>query len=388
MDRAQALLEFRQTIDSFRDHRLTDNTPEKIKAASTIYMMGPGSFLGQSFVVPTSRHLAAAGKRIVLVDDTIPSGPSSIPDCFVIGSREFAENRPKDSLAINMANTLFAHGFFSNLAHRANVSEIDIIPFLHALDIPVIYQTAGEMREATLQRLDDYLTLAEQLHDALSIQTLAACMQMRMTLDRSAILPVLCSLEDEYFSPYPAGKDVTFSLGANEILCDVGAHVGTTVHKFLTATRWRYKAIHAFEPDFGNFSSLKKGIFDGLADFHPRNMALSSSRSMLGFSETGTMGSRLDASGNVQVQASTLDEEVSHATFIKMDVEGHERKILEGARKLISNSKPRMAVTGYHFANDILEIAQIIREIEPSYRLRLRHHSFYYYDTILYADTP
>lgn len=77
---------------------------------------------------------------------------------------------------------------------------------------------------------------------------------------------------------------------------------------------------------------------------------------------------------------------MAHATFIKMDVEGHETRILQGAKRLISNSKPRLAITGYHFADDLLNIAQLIREIEPAYRLRLRHHSFYYFDTILYAD--
>ena len=388
MNHSQAIHEFHQAIDGFRNHHLQDDVPEKIDAASVIYIMGPSSFLGQSFATPISQRLLAAGKQVILIDDTIPPGASSIPGCLVQGSAAFATGRPTGALAINMANTLFAHGFFSSIALRAGVPEIDIIPVLHLFDIPVIYQTASHMRDATLQHLDDYLALAQQLHDPLSIRTLAACIQMRLTMDRAAVLPILCSLEDEYFSPYPPGKDVTFSLRQDEIFCDIGAHVGTTVQKFLTATRWKYQAIHAFEPDSGNFSALGKGIFNGLANFHPRNIALSSVRGTLGFSETGTMGSRLDSSGNMQVQASTLDEEVSHATFIKMDVEGHERKILEGAKNLISNSKPRMAITGYHFADDLLDIAQFIESMDLGYQLRLRHHSFYYYDTILYASIP
>lgn len=244
------------------------------------------------------------------------------------------------------------------------------------------------MRNATLARLDDYIALATQLDDAFSIQTLGAAIKMRLTMDRTALLPILCSLEDEYFSPYPAGKNITFALGQNEILCDVGAHIGTTISKFLTATHWQYEAIHAFEPDAENFKALQRGIFEQIPNFHPKNIALSDTKSMLNFAATGTMGSRLDAHGNVQVHASTLDNEVEHATFIKMDVEGHEAKILQGAKRLISNSRPRLAITGYHFADDLLEIAALIKEIEPAYRLRLRHHSFYYFDTILYADIP
>ncbi len=45
-----------------------------------------------------------------------------------------------------------------------------------------------------------------------------------------------------------------------------------------------------------------------------------------------------------------------------------------------------MAITGYHYADDLLNIAQLVHEIEPRYRLRMRHHSFWYYDTVSYAD--
>ena len=358
----------------------------KIFDASAVYLLGPTSFLGKSFAAPIAGKLLSMGKSVFLVDDTITGGETPVAGCTVIGSAQLARDNATTGLAINMANAVFAHGFFAQAAARAGMPVIDIIPVLDAFDLPVIYQPAQLMREKTLARLDDYLAFAEQLDDAFSIRTLGAFIELRITLDRNALLPTLCSLEDEYFSPYPAGKDITFALRDDEILCDVGAHVGTTIYKFLTANRWQYQAIHAFEPDTGNFAALKRGIFESLPNFHPHNMALSDTRSTLSFSETGSMGSRLDANGNTQVQASTLDDEVQHATFIKMDVEGHEAKILQGATRLIANSKPRLAITGYHFADDLLDIVQVIRNIEPGYRLRLRQHSFYYYDTILYAD--
>lgn len=386
MSRSHTLSEFGQWATQRRAHVLARPAASQIQEAATLYLLAPSSFLGLSFAVPMAQRLLAAGKQVVLVDDTMPMPPAAIAGCRVLSTRAFALERPAAGLAINMANTVFVHGLFSTAALRAGIPVIDIIAALDTFGLPVIYQTASAMREATLARLDDYAALAGLLDDALSIQTLRAALEMRITLNRDAVLPVLCSLEDEYFSPFPAGKDVTFALGTHEILCDVGAHVGTTVRKFLAATHWQYDAIHAFEPDAGNYAALRQGVFENLPDFHPRNIALSSSRSTLRFSETGTMGSRLDANGNVQVQASTLDDEVAHATFIKMDVEGHEASILRGARRLIAQSKPRLAITGYHFADDLLDIVQLVREIEPAYRLRLRHHSFYYYDTILYAD--
>lgn len=390
MSLSESLSQFDKVVRGLESRAgvLPVNAAARIESAGTVYLLAPSSFLGQSFTATLARCLLGAGKRVALVDDTISVMPPGLEDCILLKTGAFRRERPVAGLAINLANTPFVHGFFVAAAADACIATVDILAVLDAFDFPVIYQSASVMRLATLARLDDYVALSRQLDDSLSVQTLAALLEMRINIDRSAMLPVLCSLEDEYFSPYPAGKDVTFELGSEEIFCDIGAHVGTTIRKFLTASRWKYSAIHAFEPDTGNFKALNEGVFERLSNFYPKNIALSDRRSMLGFAETGTMGSRLDIGGNVEVQASTLDDEVPHATFIKMDVEGHETKILAGARRLISQSKPRLSITGYHYADDLLEIAHLLREIEPGYRLRVRHHSFYYYDTILYADTP
>lgn len=390
MSLAESIIQFDRVVRSLREQPNVSaaSTAAAIEAVNSIFLLAPSSFLGQTFTKTLVHQLLGAGKKVILVDDTIATPPSDLKECALASTAAFRSERRHAALAINLANTTFVHEFFEAAATEAGVSTLDILPVLHTFDLPVIYQTAGVMRAATLARLDDYVGLSRQFNDPLSVLTLAALLKMRVNIDRNAVLQVLCSLEDEYFSPYPLGKDVTFELGSGEIFCDVGAHVGNTVRKFLTATHWKYAAIYAFEPDASNYRKLTELTFKNLANFCPKNIALSDVRSRLSFAETGTMGSRLDAGGNVQVQASTLDDEVPHATFIKMDVEGHETKILQGARRLISQSKPRLSITGYHYADDLLNIAQLIREIEPRYRLRLRHHSFYYYDTILYADVP
>lgn len=382
-----ALSALRTLLDNLQrqpDHRPT--LSDRMTRAAHIYLLAPTSFLGTSFAVPLAQRLLAQGKQVTLVDDTLAGAPATIPGCTVVSTGALSPQPSVCNLAIDMGNTVFASGLFRQVAQQRGLPVMDIIEALDVFDLPVIYQSAQTMRSATLGRIDDYQALATKLDDALSVQTLGACLQMRISGQRHAVTPVLCSLEDEYFSPYPAGKDITFSMGSEEVFCDIGAHVGSTIRKFLTATHWKYASIHAFEPDALNCAALRQGFFGHLHDFHVKNIALSDTRQMLSFSETGTMGSRIDAHGNVQVQASTLDEEMEHATFIKMDVEGHEARILRGAQRLIQQSRPRLAITGYHYADDLLDIAQLIQQIEPRYRLRLRQHSFYYYDTILYAD--
>lgn len=389
MTKENALFELTQLLEKQQKNSIIENvTLELLSKSSHAYLLGPTSFLGLSFAVPIAKKLMAMGKVVILVDDTLSIAPLEISNCSVISTLQFSACASLGGFAVNMGNTLVASGLFKFLCSHSGIRCLDILSILDAFNFPVIYQTVETMRSATLDRLEHYRIFADQLDDALSIRTLNAFLEMRLTVNRDAIIPVLCSLEDEYFSPYPAGKDVTFKMGTNEVFCDIGAHVGTTIRKFLTATQWRYSAIHAFEPDKGSYSALRQGIFANLPNFHAKNVALSDTSQSLSFSETGTMGSRLDSGGNVKIETSTLDSEVEHATFIKMDVEGHETNILRGARRLIAQSKPRLAITGYHFADDLLEIAKLIREIEPRYRLRMRHHSYYYYDTILYADFP
>ena len=47
---------------------------------------------------------------------------------------------------------------------------------------------------------------------------------------------------------------------------------------------------------------------------------------------------------------------IDAATFIKMDLEGFEQRALRGAARLIRECRPRMAITAYHYADDLLDL--------------------------------
>ena len=76
------------------------------------------------------------------------------------------------------------------------------------------------------------------------------------------------------------------------------------------------------------------------------------------------------------------DEDV---TFIKMDIEGAERDALTGAAELIRRCRPELAICVYHAISDLWEIPLMIHDIEPSYRLYMRHHTPLIYETVCYA---
>ena len=188
------------------------------------------------------------------------------------------------------------------------------------------------------------------------------------------------------FSPSVYREGSTFALREDEIFCDAGAYVGSTVRKVLAATGGRFRSIHAFEPDRKSFASLESLHSLRLDTLTLHNAAVGDFTGTVSFLHSGTMGSHVgegENSGDARI--TRLDDAVDDVTFIKMDLEGFEKRALLGAAGLIRAHRPRMAVTGYHYADDLLEICDTIRRLAPDYALRLRHHSNYFYDSIIYA---
>ena len=73
-------------------------------------------------------------------------------------------------------------------------------------------------------------------------------------------------------------------------------------------------------------------------------------------------------------------------TIIKFDVEGCEKEAIEGAEKTIGRYKPKLILSLYHRTEDLLELPLKIKELNPDYKLYLRHHPYIpAWDTNLYC---
>ena len=69
-----------------------------------------------------------------------------------------------------------------------------------------------------------------------------------------------------------------------------------------------------------------------------------------------------------------------------MDIEGAEYEAIGGAQETIKKYKPVMAVSVYHFTEDLFRLCLEIEEIIPDqYDYFLRHYSPTMIETILYA---
>ena len=62
-----------------------------------------------------------------------------------------------------------------------------------------------------------------------------------------------------------------------------------------------------------------------------------------------------------------------------------EVQALKGARELIKNQKPKLAICIYHLPWDIYKIPMLIKELNCEYKFKIRLHSRGYEELVLYC---
>lgn len=174
----------------------------------------------------------------------------------------------------------------------------------------------------------------------------------------------------------------------DEVFVDVGCFDGSTSMQF---ARWSgsFQKIVALEPDEKNVPKCTEKLDDFIRNGKVEiiNKGAWSENTTLKFSSTQNGASVLSDSGESIVEVATLDSVLAgkRVTFIKMDIEGAELEALKGARTCIKENKPKLAICVYHKPEDIVTLPQLILDMNPDYRLYLRHYSLSAAETVLYA---
>ena len=79
-----------------------------------------------------------------------------------------------------------------------------------------------------------------------------------------------------------------------------------------------------------------------------------------------------------------LEQNLIENDFLKMDIEGAELSAINGAKNIINQYHPKLAICVYHRAADIREIFKTVLNIRADYHVYLRHYTEGIYETVMY----
>jgi FkbM family methyltransferase len=139
------------------------------------------------------------------------------------------------------------------------------------------------------------------------------------------------------------------SIRKDGIVLDIGANVG---YYTLMAARGVGAGgrVIAFEPSPRNFSFLRKHLeINNIRNAECQQLALSNEVGTARFAaDIDPVAQRMTSSGNISVKTTTIDEFLAGANIkvdlIKIDVEGAELKVLQGARNTLQKMRPKVFI--------------------------------------------
>ncbi len=315
------------------------------------------------------------GERLIL-------GDAQVPTVTLAQFARIAQTRPVE--VVHFFQNQDATWCIPGLAALGDVRVIDFLQKLDELGLPHTYLAVRDERlwwqQQPAQRI---AAVAGMFTDLRSRQTLHARINAICKGDRTALLAIAFPGETEYFNP--RNHQASLVPGPDEIYVDVGAAHGDTLEKFLKVTAGRFRHIHAFEPTPGQYRQLERhAAREGVTTHCKAVGAASGSITFYDNPANPFGGNAVAATGTpITVPCVRLDDAVPECSLIKMDVEGYECRVIEGARELIGRCRPDMAITCYHYPQDLFEILDKVRGIHAYRNVALRHYGPSLYDTVL-----
>ena len=180
-------------------------------------------------------------------------------------------------------------------------------------------------------------------------------------------------------SDYESGE---VALHQGDTVLDCGAHIGLFTRYALQRGAGRVVAI---EPDpinawcvrenlaeeiaAGRVTLIEAGVWDSktnLTLWQPEGN--SGAKSFVWEFKEGVSGVPV-----LPIDDIVADLELDVLDFVKMDIEGSERRALEGAKKTLERFKPKMAICTYHRVDDINVIPGIVREARDDYHMHAKN---------------
>lgn len=230
--------------------------------------------------------------------------------------------------------------------------------------------------------INEYEKVYSFLSDERSKEVYLGILNCKISLDNKYLEGIADPEKEQYFDKK------LIHIVEDEIFCDYGSYNGDTLEIFISLSNGKYKKYIAIEADKEICTELhNKAVQNRYENIQIYNLACWNEKRILKFQPAQT-ASRVTENGEISVQADTLDNILKDekVTFLKMDIEGAEQMALKGASRIIKENKPILAISIYHTLEDYYKIPIMIKELDPEYKIFIRHYrALLGQDTICYA---
>ncbi len=260
----------------------------------------------------------------------------------------------------------------AGIAHGLHISELIAHPVWCEEHQPWFVK---QQREDFQQHRDAWARLYDRLEDEESKQVLTDMLRYRLSANPAYMEQYSVRLDQQYFEPF---------LNLNqEVFVDAGGFDGDTSEIFIRHDP-DYRRIYFVEPSPINLEAAQKRL-SGAARISWLPVGLSNAAGELRFDPQAGSASAIGDQGQARIQVNTLDALVHEpVTLIKMDLEGWELHALEGCRGHIEQHQPKLAISVYHHASHCRDVCAKVLAMNPHYRVRLRHYTQGWSETVMF----
>jgi FkbM family methyltransferase len=360
------LLTENATVEKVEENdRSTKKSLNNIRKGSKIYIW-PFGRIGRRIYEELTNN---GYENIVLVDKS-----SSLDNVIPPEDISFAAD---DVLIIS---TLTHSNEVYNIAQAMNCKNIIMYYHIKRLIKPVIFpddffdKCFEDSLIHLLENVEKYKSMFFSLADDKSKKNFLNNMFFRLTSDIRYTFDYDTKLQ--YFV-----ENIKFT--PEDVILDGGGYTGDTLERFLKLNV-PYKSYYLFEPDEALLKRAKQVSNDPKIKYV--NKGLFSKPTTLKFNKTDTMGGQIGANGADIIEVTSVDDYVREkVSFLKLDIEGAELEALKGSRNTIMQDSPILAICIYHKPSDYIDIYELIKSLNPTYKFFIRHHEDFYAETVLYA---
>jgi FkbM family methyltransferase len=260
---------------------------------------------------------------------------------------------------------------------------------IHLRDVYEIHNPFREPSELNVKKFAFYKEQKEKVLTAFDLFSDEESQQVFLAYLKSHMLrkPVYIPNRprEEQFFP----KDIDIPQGYSSFI-SCGSYDGDTV-RLLNHLHGKVDEIICFEAEPAIYQRLvsfietnKEKLANNIITFP---CAVFDSEKIVKFTSSTGLGSRISASGTINIQSVALDHVLPtiKPSIITMDIEGAEPLALKGAESMISRSKPALGICVYHSPNHLWDIPLYLNDLNMNYKFHLRNYTSFGIETVLYA---